>query len=69
MKNNTTKQRVIKIVEYIVAFITVIIVSYFLDGRKFTKDGLFYAIFITAIFVVLDVIKYISQLNKSNNNK
>ena len=50
--------------KYIIYFLTVLIVRYFLDGRKFTKDGLRFAIILSITFIVYDILESLYRKRK-----
>lgn len=64
MKKYEIKQIYHKISKYIFCFFTTLIIKFFFDERKLTKDGLVFAIFLSLAFIISDIFKNLYRKRK-----
>lgn len=53
-----------KIFEYLFSFIAILIIEYFMGGRKLTKENITTAIIFIAVIIVFDLIIILIRKNK-----
>ena len=69
LKKYTIKLYIDDILKYVISFIVIIVIFYFLDGKKFTKDSVSSAISITIGIICGDIITYFIKKRKAKKIK
>ena len=55
MKKYAVKEYVMTIVPYVLAFAIIIILGYFINGKKITLDNVIFACVLTTLFILMDI--------------
>lgn len=64
MKKYIIKLNSKKIFEYLFCFIAILIIEYFTDGQKLTKENITTSIIFIAVIIVFDLIVFLIRKNK-----